>query len=375
MDMTELTPQQRENLRSHLVRRIGRMDDAALLHFEQITRRSAAKPAAAVESKPESDPQSAANTEPQVERKLEAELQPAAALEPETQNSAPEDRPLPEAQDNSSEKPAAGLDQKAMNRRQAITYTVTGALALLAASTGIGWGRSLREGEKLREEGELLREQGEATREDFEAQLDTLLEKFASLRDDAFEASLRYTLNEMNAELDELQALTDALAVKRDASAQMIDQYQEEVLPKTQASIQELKEMTAWMRELGADPYMFEALDVLVNMLETKDLKSYFDFFKAYDLYIPALKGYLSNVPKFFAVNEKTVAALAPWLDEENGIDAQLLTPLEEEMFRAFDSASRQVRSVKNLSEGQLSPAIETFLEKRDQFYDALEES
>ncbi len=343
MEKTELTPQQRENLKNQLLRRIGKMDDAALLQLEQATRRPLDRPRPAAESTQKVEPE-----------KLAADIAaaPTTAAEGEAQ---------PSADPN-------------INRRQAITLGVTGILGLIAASTGIGWGKSRREADALRAEGEEQSAQAEELREELQSQLDDLILQFNNLRDDEFDASLRYTLDLIKSELGELTALSDSLVEKRDASAAVIDTFQTDLLPRAQKSVARLAELTKHVQDLKNVPYVEEAKEVFFYMLDHRDLKSYFEFFKAYQTQIPALAEYIDFIPSLLKANREAVAALSPWLATETGIDAQLLQPLENEMLRAFDSTNRQAKAVQQLAEGKLTTTIEQFLEKRDQFYSALDE-
>ena len=321
MENTELTSLQRENIKNQLMRRIGKMDDAAILQLEQATRH-------------------------------------------------PHEKPRPEVEKDTKDEAEIAAGPIVVNRRQAITYGVTGVLALLATSTGIGWGKSLREGEELRAQGEDLR--GEL--QDQSAQLEALREHFNQLKDDDFDTALRSALEEMNTELISLKKLADELSVKKAASAKVIDNYQTEILPKTQESVTQLKAVTGWIDELRSAPYLDEAMDVLLYMVENRDLKSFFAFLKAYDVVVPTIVAYLHSIPNLVDANHNAVANLSPWLATETGIDSQLFQPIEGEMFHAFDATSRQVKSVQTLAQEKLTVAIERFLDKRDQFYNALEE-
>lgn len=353
MEKTELTPQQRENLKNQLLRRIGKMDDAALLQLELVTRRPLDRPHPPAESVLKVEPEKAAA--PPI---VEANVGETGVSEAAT------------AADKDAH-PAADAN---MNRRQAITLGVTGILGLIAASTGIGLGKSRRETAALRAEGEEQAAQAEDVREELQRKLDDLTLQFSSLRDDEFDASLRYTLNLIKSELGELTALSDSLVEKRDASAAVIDSYQADLLPNAQKSVARLQELTNHVQDLKNVPYVEEAKEVFFFMLDHRDLKSYFDFFKAYQTQIPALAEYIDFIPSLLQANLEAVAALSPWLATETGIDAQLLQPLENDMFHAFDAANRQAKSVQQLAEGKLTTTVEQFLEKRDQFYSALDE-
>jgi len=354
MENNGLTPQQRENIRNHLVRRVSKMDDAALLQFERATRRRSPGPAPAVEKQPGAEEAAFEGGE---------NRSPASGIDSEAVALAVGEM---NAEEKDEAQTAAGA--KKIDRRQAITYGVTGALALIAASTGIGWGKSLREGEQLRKE-------GEETRASFQVQLDALREKVASLKDDHFDSSLRYTLEEINAGLDELVKRTGELADKKDASAEVIESYRAGQLSRSLESMTHLKDATNHVNDLYNVPYVAEAMGVFIYMLETKDLKSYYAFFKAYEQQAPTIAEIFDFLPGLFQANKDAVAALDPWLNPESGIDAQLLKPLEEELFHAFDSSSRQAKSVQKLAEEKLTPAVEQFLDQRDQFFDALGES
>jgi hypothetical protein len=284
MENNLLSPQQRENLMNTLSRRMARMDDEILLDMEVQTRHA-----------------STGSTQPVVVKRKDSAAVSAVPASP------PPD----------SSKPAASV-----NRRAALAYGVAGLFALAATAAGYGW-------------------------YDTDQAYGALSEKVHQMQPQETAPDLRAAAEKLSADLEDLAKLSRQLQQGKTSSEQIIENYQDDLGAGALETLANLKKATEWLEGMQHAPYMQEALDGLLAMIENKELKYFYDFIKAYHDQLPMISTYLHSIPTLIGFNHKAVNLLTPWLNQQRSLAAQVIDPLNKDVFTLIDQLAEKASSAQ----------------------------
>ncbi len=374
-----LSPQQRAALLNQLIRRLGKLNDASLVQLEIVTRHpqdiqnfqvdpgNGSRAPDALSAAPEdvfSRFQPAAAEESAGGEPLEA--QPAQAQEPPAPV-GPESAPAEEDPARTAPvlpqlitRARTSLSGQKLNRRQAIVYGLTG-LASLVTLAGVIYtvDRQKESGANLL----TLREE-----------IDQLRERIGKIEENDLDAALREAMDSMLSRIADLEKQSDETLTLKTEAAGIMKALNTEKMEKAIASLSELKNVTANMQSLNNAPYHQEALDNLLAMIETRDIKYFFEFLKAYKEQIPGISAYIRAIPQFFQANQDVSESVTPWLTDEMNFVTQLIEPLQNDLFPAVDELDRQVTSVASFYRITLVEAVTALIEDRESLYQQINE-
>ncbi|MBE0695316.1 MAG: hypothetical protein IH586_00160 [Anaerolineaceae bacterium] len=303
MENNTLTPQQRENIKNQLIRRLGKLDDAALIQLENLTRH----------------PQQIGSQMP--------------ASPGGSQASAPNP-------------PAAGRSQPAerqskFNRREALGYGLSGLFALAAAAAGYEWYMSDSEYQMLRDQ-------------------------VAQAETEDITPAVRATVEKFGADLEGLAKLAQETAQKKISTIQVMETYKDSLAPAALSAMARLQKVTNQVETKQNAPYVLEAVDTLLAMLENKELRYFYDFLKAYQEVLPALTSFLRAIPPLITTNKKAVSAITPWITNEKSVTGEVFEPLETDLFPTLDTLAQQADAIQTAYQSTLAVEIMRLLDERD---------
>lgn len=323
METNALSPQQRENLKNQLIRRLAKLDDATLIQLELFTRHPVRTARDPLE---QSQPVRVARNSP-----------PAEEAHPPS-----EPTPVTTGVLKTAPAKAHASGSAKVSRREALGFGLAGLFGMTAAAVGYGWYDSdVAYGELL----------------DKVRKADEALDNTPALREAA---------DSLAAEIDALVKLAIHAQQEKNTIIQQIENYNDDLTPAALKAMDQLKNATKWVDGFRTRPYVEEALDGLIALVKNRELKYFYDFLKAYPHQLDAIVAYLGALPTLFEFNYKAVETITPWLNHERGLAKQVIHPLTETLAPTIDELVEKTTAAEMDYQSTLMVQLRQMLESRE---------